>query len=530
MNKNTLRWNFVFQYGYVITNIINSLILLPFYLKKIDASTLGVWLATGNILAWMTLVDPGVGDVLQQKIAELKGKNHHTEIGKTIGSGLIAAGGILLISVIAGFVFYFLIGAIINKDVTKYPNLQIALFISIISTGMSLVSFSMSGINQGMHNASQVAISSILANVLFLVTNLLLLILGFGVISIAFSNLCRALFINIYNFSTIKISLKRDGINIIFQGEHFKKFIRIFSFTSLASIIGGFSASMDTIVLARFISPAMITIFEINKRPIQLTQSMVGRHSVALMPIVSHANGKNDKQGIISLINIHFKYYSYAALFVGLIFCLDYRDLISAWTGNGRYAGNQVIYLLVANFFFGLIGYFMANMGYALGDIKMNSLVNIAKGIGVGIMLYVVGKNYGIPGILTVMLVGNIVVEFFYFSYRLYKLGYLQTALIKNTLSSWVLNIPIIVLLSWAFSLAVNHWVSANMHLIKLILNCGVFTIVFVGMVLLTDSIFRNDILNNIRSFTGKRNLKRTNEFKSERINADIMAKEVINS
>ena len=91
MNKNTLKWNFIFQYGYVITNIINSIILLPFYLHKIDASTLGVWLATGNILAWMTLIDPGVGDVLQQKVAELRGRNENGEIGKTIGSGLIAA-------------------------------------------------------------------------------------------------------------------------------------------------------------------------------------------------------------------------------------------------------------------------------------------------------------------------------------------------------------------------------------------------------------------------------------------------------
>jgi O-antigen/teichoic acid export membrane protein len=194
MDKKVLRWNFVFQYGYVITNIINSLILLPFYLKKIDAATLGVWLATGNILAWMTLIDPGVGEVLQQKIAELKGKNLRDEIEKTIGSGLIASGIILLLAVVAGFVFYSLIGIIINKDVTIYHNLQIALLISIISTGMSLTSFSMSGINQGLHNASQVAISSIISNVLFLIVNVVLLILGFGIISIAFANLCRALF------------------------------------------------------------------------------------------------------------------------------------------------------------------------------------------------------------------------------------------------------------------------------------------------------------------------------------------------
>jgi O-antigen/teichoic acid export membrane protein len=220
MNKSILKWNFVFQYGYVITNIINSIILLPFYLHKIDASTLGVWLATGNILAWMTLIDPGVGDVLQQKIAELRGRNENEEIGKTIGSGLMSAAVILILSVIAGIVFYFLIGAIINKDVTRYPHLQMALFLTIVATGMSLVSFSMSGINQGMQNASPVAIGSITANILFLLVNLSLLFLGFGVIAIAFANLCRAVYINIFNFSALKILLRKECVRIVFIMSH----------------------------------------------------------------------------------------------------------------------------------------------------------------------------------------------------------------------------------------------------------------------------------------------------------------------
>lgn len=493
MDKKVLRWNFVFQYGYVITNIINSIILLPFYLKKIDGATLGVWLATGNILAWMTLVDPGVGEVLQQKIAELRGKNMKEEIGKTIGSGLIASGLILLISVIAGFAFYSLIGVIINKDVTKFPNLQIALLISIISTGMSLTSFSMSGINQGMHNASQVAISSILANVLFLVMNIALLVLGFGIISIAFANLCRAVFINVYNYSAIRILLNKEGMKIIFEGIHFKKFIRIFSFTSAASIIGGFSASMDTIVLARFISPVMITIFEINKRPVQLTQSLVGRHSVALMPVISHAGGKEDKSGIIQLISTQFRYYLYATLFIAIGFCFNYYDLLSAWVGSSKYAGNQIIYLLVANFFFGLIGYFMSNMGYALGDIKMNSLINIVKGVAIGVLFYVSARFYGITGILSTMLAGYILIDFSVFSYRLFKLGYLEPVFIRHITGLMAVIFPLLVIAGTSSNFLVGHLVPAEQHITRLVFNGTLFSLLSVAVFYLSDSRIRTD-------------------------------------
>src|SRR5207237_10076234 len=96
MDKKILRWNFVFQYGYVLTNIFNSFLLLPLYLKNIDSATLGIWLATGSILGWMTLIDPGVGEVLQQKIAELRGSKNYGEIGRLIGSGCMSSGFVLI--------------------------------------------------------------------------------------------------------------------------------------------------------------------------------------------------------------------------------------------------------------------------------------------------------------------------------------------------------------------------------------------------------------------------------------------------
>jgi len=500
MNKKILKWNFIFQYGYVITNIINSVILLPLYLKRIDSSTLGLWLATGNILAWMTLADPGVGDVLQQKIAQLRGQNSDREIGLTIGSGLSASAGILAISVIAGFVFYFLIGTIINKDVSKYDGLQVALLVSIIATGMSLVSFSLSGINQGMHNSAPVAIGSLTANFLFLITNVVLLYLGFGVISIAASNLTRALYINIFNFTALKKVLNREKLSIIFDRTHFKKFIKIFSFTSVSRIIGGFAASMDMIVLARFVNPAMITVFEINKRPIQMTQSLIGRHSVALMPVISHANGKGDTEGIKNLIDTQFKYYTYAAIFIALCFILNYHSLITAWTGEGKYAGNTIVYLLIGNFFFDLLGYFMANMGYALGDIKMNSFINILKGIVSGVLYYFVTKAYGLVGLMVTMITLNILIDFIFFSVRLYKLGFLNMQLMSRSLMLWAMIIPVSALGGWGFNVLYTMVIPEKMYIIKILLNGGSFAVFFAGLILLLDNALRNDVTSMLSS------------------------------
>lgn len=494
MNNKVLKWNFVFQYGYVLTNIFNSIILLPLYIKHIDSATLGIWLATGNVLAWITLADPGIGDVLQQKIAELRGKNLNEEIGLTIGSGIVASSIILVLSILVGFVFYFLLGTIINKDVSIYPHLQTALMLSIIAIGMSLVSFSMSGINQGLQNSADVAKATVLANVLFLVVNVLFLYQGFGVISIAFSNLTRSVFINIYNIVSMRQVLHRENLKLDFNMPFFKRFIKIFSFTSVSRIIIGLSGSVDMIMLARFIPPSMITVYEINKRPINMTSGLIGRHSVALMPLISHGKGKGDEESIIKFIGSNFRIYSYAILFTSFMFWLTYRNLISVWTGSSKYAGDTVLHLLIANFFLGLIGYFMSNMCYALGDIKMNSLINMIKGILLGTVMYFVAQRYGIIGTLFVFLGIGSVTDISYFSYRLYKLGYLKTALLKNIMSVWALVVPLSLLAGWGCKLLVEYLFSEKVYLPKLLVSGSLFTIFFMLMVLLFDPEIRNTV------------------------------------
>lgn len=498
MDKNILKWNFIFQYGYVITNIFNALILLPLYLHKIDASTLGLWLATGNILAWMTLADPGVGDVLQQRIAQLRGQDEHEEISLTIGSGIITSLLILFIAILAGIIFYFLIGTIINKDVSQYDGLQIALLISIVSTGMSLVSFSLSGINQGLQNSAQVAIGSLSGNFVFLITNIVLLYIGYGVISIAFANLCRAVYINLYNYLALRKQLRRDGLRIRYCKLHLKRFAKIFSFTSLSRIIGGFSASLDMIVLARFVAPSMITIFEINKRPIQMTQSLIGRHSVALMPLISHANGKGDHPEIKSLIYTQFRYYSYAAIFIGICFWMNYENLITLWTGKGKYAGNTVVHLLIGSFFFTLIGYFMSNMGYALGDIKMNSFITILKGVVSGILFYFSSKLFGLVGLLVGMVAISIGIDLLVFSFRLNKLGFLDGGFISSILRKWLVVIPSAICAGWIFWYGFDLVIPQNMKIISILLNGLCFSVVFSVLILAVDQQIKRQLLGKI--------------------------------
>ena len=488
MDKKLLRWNFIFQYGWVLTNMLSALLLLPLYLKNIDKDTLGVWLATGSVLGWMTLVDPGIGDVLQQRIAHLNGQGDQAEVGRTIASGYMACALVFLAAILVGGLCMALAGTIVDKDLSQHANLPAALAITVAATGFTLVSYGTMGMNQGLHNTVQVTFCSLTGNVLFLAINVLLLFRGWGVLSIALANLCRALYLNVYNVIALLIHTKKMGKGFIsFQKSHFKKFIHIFSFTSASKIIAGISHSIDMVVLARYIAPSAIAVFEINKRPVGICYALIGRHSVAMMPLISHAAGRNDRSSIQQLVDKQFRIYSYAALFTCLLILYNYDWLIGLWAGSENFAGFTILNLMAAGLFCGLISYFMAIVGYALGDIKMNSMYNIVRNVFFGIAMFAAARWYGIVGTLWVSMLMSLVFDFAFYCWRLHKLGYLPAGFFQRHFSHWLYLLPLLFGGAICLRALTGMWVPEAMLLIRAVTNSILFSLLFAVLVLWLD-------------------------------------------
>lgn len=496
MDKRVLKWNFIFQYGYVFTNIINSICLLPLYVKYIKFDLLGYWLATGNILAWLTMADPGIADILQQKIAELRGKGQIEEVEKTIGSGIIATFLIFILCTLIGTLGYFFIDLFVTGEMEGNSELKSAFLISVFATSLTLFSYGFAGINQGLHNSEHVAISFILSNVLFLVINIVLLLLNFSIISIAIANLARAFYLVIHNSVAIKFEAKKSGLKIVINRLHFFSFAKIFSFTSTSKIVMAISNNVDLLLLARYLNPTLITSYEINRRPIKMTQSLVGRYSVALMPLMAHSKGIGDINNIKIQIATRLKQYSHVVLVFSVLFFLTYKNFISFWVGPNVYSGDIIIFLLTTNFFFATLGYFISNMAYSMGDIKANSLIWIVGSIFLTILSYVGVYFFGLIGLLIFSLIVVFIFDFFIFFYRFNKQGFLDISIIENILKVWAYVVPIVVIVGYSLMKLEILFFNECSYLIKFILESFIITLVFIFLFYYFDKDSKSYIKN----------------------------------
>ena len=144
--KKTTLWRMFDLYLGTGISFIKGLLIVPLYLHFIDIKLYGAWLATGNILMWLTLFDPGVGDVATQKIASSYASKDFRNIKFQISSSVIISAIISIIVLVLGLSSSkLLLGIVIGTQQIDYKNLYFAFNIGIVSTAITLFAFSLTG-------------------------------------------------------------------------------------------------------------------------------------------------------------------------------------------------------------------------------------------------------------------------------------------------------------------------------------------------------------------------------------------------
>ena len=88
--------------------------MVPLYLSFIPVNIYGAWLASGNILAWISAIDPGLTIVLQQQTSKFYGAGKLKKVGELICSGLILSCLILIIALSLGLISSYFIINLLN--------------------------------------------------------------------------------------------------------------------------------------------------------------------------------------------------------------------------------------------------------------------------------------------------------------------------------------------------------------------------------------------------------------------------------
>ena len=269
-----------------------GLLLVPLYLRFIPIEIYGAWLASGNLLAWISVTDPGLTTVLQQQVANSYGKNDLLKTKTLIGGGLILSVLILIIAIFFGLICAYFLPTWISLP----PNIDILLIVkaftlAVFGTSLMLFSFSIRAINQGMQGSLSIGLINNGVTLTSIIITIILLFTGFGLMALPVSLIFSGVFYSIGHVLYLLWRVINEKIGISFSFKEIVRLTKLLSYTFLGRTTGTISNNVDLIIVSRFLGPETVAVLALTRKPIDLSREIINQPVVSFMPAISHLSG-----------------------------------------------------------------------------------------------------------------------------------------------------------------------------------------------------------------------------------------------
>ena len=492
--KKAVKWNLMLQYLLLGINLIKGFLIVPFYFLFIDSTLFGYWLATGSILVWINIIDPGAGTVLQQKIGYQLGNRNRDALKKLIGSGILIGVIICIIALIVSYIFSSFIPTLLGFVNFQQEKVLVNAFrIASIGTCFSLITSVVMGIHRGMQNTKIPGIIEIVASLLGIIVNIILLYNGFGLFSIAAMLLVIGTLTCMGNLVYLKFVTNKQNIKIQYSLSSTFPLFKEFSYTFFSRLLNLLTHNFDLIIISRFIGAEMVIIIEMTRRPLKIIEGMVYKPAVALAPAMANLHGEGDLKKLNTLLSQFFYILIWSYCFLISGFLLFNGDLITLWLGTEKFAGIFIGLLIYSGILFK--GFFssIGNLNFALGDIKGSSIIIIVQNILYFLLVIILGKYFGLIGIIGALIPSVLFTSAWYHFKRLHRAGILSTQNIYIIIK----NISLAVFVGFLAFQIQNILTIVNWY--QLIIGALIYATLFIILLCVISKTFRTFLLSKIK-------------------------------
>lgn len=472
----------------------SGILLVPLYLKFLPLNVYGTWLAAGNILAWLTVIDPGVSTILKQRVAIAYGRRDFAEIRDYLLAGLVISSIIAIGMIVTGLIFAKYIPTLLNLPVSVDPGLIKKAFIMAI-TGSSLIVFSNSitCINQGLQSSVGTGIIYLTVMVLSILITIYLLFQGFGLIAAAFAPICQGAGLAVGNFGYLIWRMRSENLGRSFSFKRMAPLVKLISFTFLGRMGTVLANNMDLMIVARSLGPEVVAVLNLTRKGPEISRNLIERPAVAFTPAISHllGSGQAAKVRIVLLRLICILLWVLGLICGGFITFND--DFVRLWVGSEFFGGTTINVIICSTLALSVASNSLSTLCLALGDIRTNSLVCATQSVIMMIILFPGVKLLGILGAVLAPLLSFAVVSIWYFPLsfsRLLRLGHRDS---KRVLQEACLTLFVTCASSFLF-----WWVFPPSWL-NFVVHIALFCCTFGAALLAVSPPFRREVEGIIR-------------------------------
>jgi O-antigen/teichoic acid export membrane protein len=334
--------NLMLGYGRYAVGIFNQLILVPLYLRFIGIEAYGSWLASGNVVTLLSVLDIGFNLIVTQRLATAIGAGDDNRFVREVGSslGLVLAGFVFVSAVT--FVLSPWIPGWINAPASQTAALRRAIVLAGIGAAAQVIALSMWSVLQAWQLAFLCEFNLLISSVLGLTATLIALfrrigVVAFGVGAVVTGTSAAILLISVVALEWRRRKLPLPMIKLRGSSELFRY--------SSPVIVGRITLSLvndgQSVIVSACLNPTAAAILSLTSRTFTacrtILEPIIGSSFAGIAHLVGESASHSGRvravlQELFTIIGVS------AALMLGMASALNV-SFGRLWVGPERFGG-----------------------------------------------------------------------------------------------------------------------------------------------------------------------------------------------
>lgn len=407
-HANLTAWNLVFNYAQAAFLIVYGVVLTPLYLRSIPETTFGVWLATGNLVAWLSLVDPGLNAVIQQRIAAAYARGDIQGVSRFRTSSYVLSILLSLMIATLGLVAAPWVSRFVHRLACERPeDVMAAYYWACVATAAMTTAYGMAVVNIGMQAPVVSGGIYLASQVVNLLAILSLLHAGLGVVAIPLGLLSQAAVLIVGHTTYSAWRFTREAIPASLSLSGTMTVLRDSRGTVMSRLAGALTSNTDMLVAAAFLGPSQAVAANMTQKGPSLLRMFIDRVSHAAMPSLSaiHAGGDPNRSGRSAAMLVRAVIWLSIPAAVGAV--LFNRAFVGLWVGPQHYAGDVATAIIGLTIIAMGLEVTLINLATSFGLFQANGRIQLIKSLLSGLFAVVLAWSLGIRGLLAAPLIAG---------------------------------------------------------------------------------------------------------------------------
>ena len=438
-----------FSYVHVGISVVASLWLVPFTLEHVGARSYGLWLASGELLAYAGLAELGMLVTLPWLIAQADGQGDRARIRHLVSTGAAAASLSAVVYVALALLLWSQLPRIVQVAGAERINVQGPLLIVAIAGCLSHPLRAFNAVLAGLQDVRFNGMVSLANWLIGFVLTVALLARGYGLYALAVAAAVPPLVTGIagaLRLAIIAPDLLRDWPRPTF-GEIRRLFVE-----GLGTWIGGWGwrlvAASDSLVLAALGRPAEVAALactsKLGQAMTQLSWIPCDNGLIGLAQLSAEGQARRLRDALVVMVRV------YLAL-AGAVACVIVAvnpAFVREWVGPSMFAGSAANTLIAALAVAMSFGHAVAVIPSVLGRRLAIGVATMICGVLHLGLAWFLGSRFGVAGVVAAGVISHGLV----FSALAWKpfaqaTGTTEISLLSDVLVPWGMRMaPMLVL------------------------------------------------------------------------------------